>query len=97
MSIKKPSLRGAINAHCKSCVYDDLAAGTWRTQITLCAVTICSLYPVRPTTNSLIPESVLDYYQVTGPERALYRSPSAAKAGFKVGNPIEGCPSEGKT
>jgi len=46
----KLSLRGAINAHCKDCIYDENAKGegNWRQQVEACAVTKCSLYPVRP-------------------------------------------------
>ncbi len=66
------SLRKSIDAHCKSCVYDKQAAGTWRQQVTLCPVRECSLYPVRPTTKENIAESVLDYYGITGAETARY-------------------------
>ena len=58
------SLRKAINQNCKSCTYDDLAAGTWRQQVTLCSVKSCALYDVRPKTTRPIPESVLSYYEV---------------------------------
>jgi hypothetical protein len=58
------SLRKAINQHCKSCVYDDLAAGTWRQQVTVCSVKSCALYDVRPKSTHPIPESVLSYYGV---------------------------------
>lgn len=46
----KRSLRGAINAHCRNCIYDplDKGAGTWREQTQACAVTHCALYEVRP-------------------------------------------------
>lgn len=57
----KKSLRKCINAHCKSCVHDPKAAGTWLAQVTLCPVTECKLYSVRPTTD-LIPASVYEYY-----------------------------------
>jgi len=73
MGSKKPqSLRRAIDAHCRSCVFDDKAAGTWRQQSHLCPVKNCALYPVRPLTKARIPKRVLDYYLVTGPERAFY-------------------------
>jgi hypothetical protein len=45
-----PSLRKAINDHCKSCGYDSLDKGTWRYQIEICPVTSCKLYDVRPIT-----------------------------------------------
>lgn len=56
------SLRKSINEKCKDCNYDDLAAGTWLQQITLCSSPDCPLYGVRPQTKSLIPESVLTYH-----------------------------------
>ena len=63
MTIKnRPSPRKCINNHCKTCIYDPKAAGTWRQQVTLCPVSSCSLYPVRPVTKSDIPECVLAYY-----------------------------------
>ena len=61
------SLRKAINAKCKSCVYDELAAGTWLAQVTLCSILRCPLFEIRPTTDK-IPESVLKYYGVSSPE-----------------------------
>lgn len=62
---RKPLTRQrAIDANCRACVYDPAAAGTWRQQVTLCAVTSCALYPFRPTTKAKIPERVLRYYGV---------------------------------
>jgi hypothetical protein len=58
------SLRKAIDDKCRDCIYDPLAAGTWRQQVTLCSVKLCPLYEVRPKTGSPIPESVLSYYGV---------------------------------
>jgi hypothetical protein len=57
------SLRKPINLHCKSCIYDAKAMGTWKQQVTLCSVWRCPLFDVRPTTDQL-PESVLKYYGV---------------------------------
>ena len=43
------SLRGAIDAHCKDCIYDPLSGlGAWREQVQSCEMTKCSLWPVRP-------------------------------------------------
>jgi len=48
-SSTKLSLRGAINAACKECIYDDKGgAGSWRQQVEACTVFKCALYPVRP-------------------------------------------------
>lgn len=65
-----PSLRDRINQNCINCTYDPSAAGTWRQQTTLCPVTDCALYDVRPTTKHDIPQSVLNYYRVTDSEYA---------------------------
>lgn len=43
----RPSLRAAIDAMCKSCVYDPVERGGWRQQVEACAVTRCKLYAVR--------------------------------------------------
>ena len=53
------SLRKAINGKCKDCIYDDLAAGTWRQQVTICSSEDCPLFHVRPKSKSTIPEAVL--------------------------------------
>lgn len=43
------SLRGAINAKCRECIYDPHGGGgTWRQQVTACTSYKCPLYPVRP-------------------------------------------------
>ncbi len=47
---RKPSMRGAINAMCKRCLYDPIGGrGSWRQQVEACTVTDCPLYPLRPT------------------------------------------------
>jgi len=55
----KQSLRAAINAKCKSCVYDNLAPGNWRQQTQGCTVWRCPLYSVRPVSSGpvMAPES----------------------------------------
>ena len=58
------SYRQAINDKCKSCIYDDVAPGTWRQQVTLCAVGDCPLWPYRPQTKAKIPASVLQFYGI---------------------------------
>lgn len=68
----RSSLRNRIDQNCRDCIYDPGARGTWRQQVTLCAVESCAFHDVRPVTAAPIPESVLDYYHIVGPERALY-------------------------
>ena len=55
---KKPNQRPkgsraqAINAMCKSCIYDARSAGNWRQQVTACPSQTCPLYPFRPLTGT---------------------------------------------
>ena len=43
------SLRAAINAKCRECIYDLIGGiGNWREQVTACTARRCPLYPVRP-------------------------------------------------
>lgn len=45
----RPSMRAAINAKCKDCIYDPgCGAGTWRKQVEDCTSPLCPLYPLRP-------------------------------------------------
>lgn len=45
----RPSLRLAIDAKCKSCIYDPFGGGgTWREQVQACSSANCPLHPVRP-------------------------------------------------
>ncbi len=47
------SLRAAINAKCKDCIYDPLCGGgTWREQVAQCWAVACPLWPVRPAPES---------------------------------------------
>ena len=43
------SLRAAINAKCKQCIYDPQSGlGTWRQQVGACTVVRCPIWEVRP-------------------------------------------------
>jgi hypothetical protein len=45
----RPSMRAAINAMCKTCIYDPLSgAGTWRQQTENCTAAHCPLFELRP-------------------------------------------------
>jgi len=44
------SAKQAIKAHCKGCIYDPLAGGTWIEQVENCTITKCELYDYRPLT-----------------------------------------------
>lgn len=44
------SLRAAINAKCRECVYDPKAGGTWRAQVQACSCADCPLWTHRPRT-----------------------------------------------
>ena len=62
--MKGQSLRTAVDQHCKQCIYDNLCPGTWRQQVTLCAIKECALWNIRPKSTSAIPESVLRWHGV---------------------------------
>ena len=42
------SLRKAINAMCKECIYDPGSDGTWKRQVAECVSRECPLFNVRP-------------------------------------------------
>ena len=46
------SLRKRVDQHCKECIYDPKAPGTWRQQVALCSVILCALHDVRPKSTS---------------------------------------------
>ena len=56
------SLRAAVNAMCRSCVYDPLDYGTCAQQIACCTNRTCELYSKRPITCKSIPMKLLDRY-----------------------------------
>lgn len=58
------SLRKAINKKCKDCIYDNLAAGNWRQQVTICSDNSCPLWNDRPKSSTAIPNKILSYYGV---------------------------------
>lgn len=44
-----PRTRGAaIAAHCRECIFDRSAPGTWREQVAACGSTGCALWRFRP-------------------------------------------------
>lgn len=44
----RTSLRTAINAKCRECIYDPAIRGAWREQVADCCSANCPLHPVRP-------------------------------------------------
>lgn len=42
------SLRAAIDAKCRDCIYDPGGGGTWREQVQACSSGNCPLHPLRP-------------------------------------------------
>ncbi len=78
----RKSLRTAIDEKCRDCIYDPLAKGNWRQQVTLCSVYSCPLWEVRPVSSAPIPESVLRYYQVNVGDPCLWRQSDARTTGI---------------
>jgi len=62
------SLRDAINAKCKSCIYDPHAPGTWRQQVHACDNTGCPLHDVRPRAEKPLTRSALERYHNCVPD-----------------------------
>ena len=62
------SLRKAVNAKCKDCIYDPSSRGTWKQQVTLCSCKTCALWPHRPKTASSLPKTLAEYYGLTSEE-----------------------------
>lgn len=47
--MKGMSMRAAINAKCRDCIYDPYSGlGNWRQQVTACSSSNCPLHPFRP-------------------------------------------------
>lgn len=47
--MNRPSLRAAIDAMCKSCIYDPGSGnGSWREQVKACSSANCPLHRLRP-------------------------------------------------
>lgn len=59
------SLRQAINAKCRDCIYDPLDTGTAAQQIACCVDSHCPLHSVRPITTKIIPLRLLEAQHVT--------------------------------
>ena len=45
---KRPSMRKAIDAMCKHCIYDENGTGNWRQQVEACTPPKCPLFDLRP-------------------------------------------------
>lgn len=48
MTTEPRSLRSAIDAKCKGCIYDSASAGAWREQVACCTSSNCPLFEFRP-------------------------------------------------
>ena len=46
--MNRPSLRAAVDAMCKGCIYDPGTNGNWREQVSGCSSSNCPLHPLRP-------------------------------------------------
>ena len=67
--IDRRSLRAAVDAKCRDCIYDPMSgAGTWREQVSQCRIVSCPLWAMRP-------------MPVSGPFAAAPRIPAGNVAG----------------
>jgi hypothetical protein len=44
----RPSMRRAVNAMCKDCIFDPVGGGNWRQQVEACTSPSCALFELRP-------------------------------------------------
>lgn len=77
------SLRAAINAFCKQCIYDPhCGGGTWREQVAQCAAVRCPLWPFRPIPSSGPLASAPTDPNATDPKEWLRTGPGWADSAF---------------
>lgn len=74
-----PSLRQAIDAHCRACIFDPAAPGTWREQVADCASPNCRLFDVRPVPSQCVKRGVIQRNAVASVRAKLEAALSAAK------------------
>lgn len=60
----RPSLRDAVNAKCRECIYDPFAAGAWREQVATCASSHCALHGIRPVPRDCIRNGEMDLAKI---------------------------------
>ena len=48
----RPSMRQAINAMCRDCIFDPMDRGNWRQQVEACTTPSCPLFELRPVSRS---------------------------------------------
>lgn len=58
--MSKPSLRDAINAHCRNCGGLEGGDHSWRLHVSACPVTTCRLWRVRPLASRNVPPWLAD-------------------------------------
>ena len=52
-TMKRPSMRRAINEKCRECIYDPIGGnGNWRQQVEACTSPDCPLFALRPVSKS---------------------------------------------
>ncbi len=62
------SLRKRINLMCRTCIYDELAPGNWRQQVTACQIDYCPLWAIRPVSK---PKQRIDSKADCDPQKAV--------------------------
>jgi hypothetical protein len=58
----RPSLRKAVDRHCRACIYDPspCTRGTWREQVAACTSSHCPLFDVRPVPRDCVEHGAID-------------------------------------
>ena len=73
----RPSLRDALDAHCRACIYDPYATGKWREQVAACTSANCSLFNVRPVPRECVRNGDIDPAKVAAVRAKLNRGANA--------------------
>lgn len=77
-TVARLSYRERVDAHCKACIYDPLARGTWREQVATCPSGDCSLHDVRPVPRDCMKGGRINPCRVAEIAAKLNRSTEAA-------------------
>ena len=82
----KAEWRNRVNNNCKSCIFDPAEAGTWRQQVTLCTVTSCHMWPIRPVSQ--------DYIALMDADRGHHETTQKVISNAEAANDADGASEE---
>jgi hypothetical protein len=97
-ALARPSLRASIDAKCRDCGGQDGGDRCWRKHVSVCPVTCCPMWPVRPLATRCVPAWLASRDAEDLPEGflelatedaiALIRGPGTVLRAKTVGNSV---------